>query len=329
MADIRKHFLRGDVVTLPSTRPSHWNKKGEMDKFLGKQVEITSTYTMGVGLQRLYFVGCESWMFLNTDIGYKPPYATALAFRPYTLPVDKIFKAVEAQMPPPAWKPEIGKLVHTFRPFKVYRDHGNGWFDICDDNGNCLTASTKELHKHFYETLNKDYIMKAMKDAVLKVARDLAKANNTVTTLEIKNELRRDYPYYYWDQQTVSDFMSQLSGDGIFNYTDNGTFRTYSLVQTQTKKALSVTKPAPNRGLVTQKKRRGRPSKTNVITQATALLYTSSSGFESVVINRKSGPIQYTKADIQAQKKSPFAYINRSLNNVTAITVGGTTFQVK
>ena len=71
-------------------------------------------------------------------------------------------------------------------------------------------------------------MLKAKQSALKEVATRLLKANNTVTTLEIKAELFVKYPDYYWDQQMVSDYMAQ-EFKGV-DYTDNGTYRTYSFV---------------------------------------------------------------------------------------------------
>lgn len=62
---------------------------------------------------------------------------------------------------------------------------------------------------------------------VLNCAQKLMMPNNSCSTLEIKMELRRTHPIYYWTQQIVSDIMNDLSKSGTFKYKDNGTFRTY------------------------------------------------------------------------------------------------------
>ena len=135
-------------------------------------------------------------------------------------------------------KVKIGTEVQIMRPFKIFRQLNDGSYDACDAHGNCLKVNPNEIN---ILTKNQSE-MKAMKDAVLATAKQLCKANNTVTTLEIKTELRRDYPYYFWDQATVSNYMAQLAGDGIFNYTDNGTYRTYSLAKTPATKTISSAK---------------------------------------------------------------------------------------
>lgn len=84
----------------------------------------------------------------------------------------------------------------------------------------------------------------------------LLKANNTVSTLEVKTKLRADYPSYSWYQSDISRAMQYLYDNGTLTYKDNGTFRTYSAVKssattttttkvaakkTATKKAASTT----------------------------------------------------------------------------------------
>lgn len=71
-----------------------------------------------------------------------------------------------------------------------------------------------------------------MRDAVLATAKALCHPNNTVTTLEIKTKLIKDFPMYHWRQNvgndSVSAIMNEFATQGVFTYIDNGTFRTYS-----------------------------------------------------------------------------------------------------
>jgi len=87
--------------------------------------------------------------------------------------------------------------------------------------------------------------LKAMMSA--EVIANLFRANNSVTTLEIKTELRTQYPEMYWSQNYVSDLMAAgVGGDEpMFTFTDNGTYRTYSLVG---KAAEALTKDREPRG---------------------------------------------------------------------------------
>lgn len=266
------------------------------------------------------------------------------------LPIDLIRKALQ-QPTQKVWEPVIGEIVSLFLPVKPFRDFGKE-MDVCDDNGNCLRVSKKSLTKTYIDQ-NTDFIMKAMKDAVLTVAKQLAKANNTVTTLEIKTELRRDYPYYYWTQDVVSNYMSQLAGDGVFTYTDNGTYRTYRLASSVSAPSVvksfgSIHSGTPATAVANKsvgilsgkvsskiatppvKRKRGRPAKsTTHISIANVLVKSVDPNFEEVTITRRTGPTTYTLLDIKGQKKSPLSYIKRSMDNVTSIKVNGVTYLVK
>jgi hypothetical protein len=64
---------------------------------------------------------------------------------------------------------------------------------------------------------------------LLTVVNELLKPNNTVTTLEVKNELRRIDQANVWNQDEVSATMDALNVEGKLEYTSNGVYRTYSL----------------------------------------------------------------------------------------------------
>jgi len=57
---------------------------------------------------------------------------------------------------------------------------------------------------------------------------NLLQANNTVTTLEVKNALRSEYSDFSWKQSEVSDYMNEQHLAGELTYQDNGTYRIYS-----------------------------------------------------------------------------------------------------
>lgn len=58
-------------------------------------------------------------------------------------------------------------------------------------------------------------------------AKKLMHANNSVTTLEIKNQLRKDHPNNAWYQSDISEVMDYFYQQGVFDYNDNGTYRVY------------------------------------------------------------------------------------------------------
>ena len=94
----------------------------------------------------------------------------------------------------------------------------------------------------------------AEKMAILNAATDLLKANNTVTTLEIKLALRKSNPHGWWNQQDISDTMRELSTEGKFDFIDNGTFRVYSGTPAPVATAVSPLAPVAKRPV-------GRPRK--------------------------------------------------------------------
>lgn len=98
-------------------------------------------------------------------------------------------------------------------------------YDCCTNNGDCCYVSEEDL-----ELINvkSNKMIQAKKQAVLDTANKLLKAQNTVTTLEIKTQLIIDYPEFFWKQDFISQEMDVLYSQGLFTYSDNGTFRTYS-----------------------------------------------------------------------------------------------------
>ena len=76
--------------------------------------------------------------------------------------------------------------------------------------------------------------MEIMKKAVKETASRLCKVNNKVTTLELKVELRKTHPHFFFffnssDGVTgVSEYMQELNQEGFFSYIDTGKFRIYS-----------------------------------------------------------------------------------------------------
>lgn len=147
---------------------------------------------------------------------------------------------------------KIGDAVRVFRVFN------NNYFDVCI-KGDCWT-----IHLSEFKTITE--YMQQMRQAVLTTATRLAKANNTVTTLELKTELRKTHPSFYWIQTSkgpntgVSEYMNELAKAGRFTYTDNGNHRVYSLIGFKPKApAIKVTTPksttsVTNTSRITRKK---------------------------------------------------------------------------
>lgn len=113
----------------------------------------------------------------------------------------------------------------------------------------------------------------------------LLKANNTVTTLEIKNELRKKYPNERWNQNLIHDTMDYLySSSNKYMYTYNGVYRIYSLLNTA-KPVASITKKSNNKKI----------SKT----KALELIQKTSGKFFGVTFTKKNGEIRKMRCKVQ------------------------------
>jgi hypothetical protein len=212
----KQNYKVGDTVKLVSKRPSTWNAKGLMDKFLGQVVKIKS-----INGSIFTFKGGESWHFLTSHIE--------------GLAADK------------------------------------------------QTNSIKRLAE------------------VQNATDKLLKVNGRVTTLEIKVALRAEYPKLTWNQNEISDIMDQFAKQGLYNYTDNGTYRIYTSVTAP--KVTKVTTPK-----VTS-------SKGSKISKSSALnmIQSSNGKFFGVTFTKKDGSIRKMTCRIDKDKLTP--------NNLGYLTV--------
>lgn len=140
-----------------------------------------------------------------------------------------------------------------------------------------------------------------------KVVNDLLVANNTCTTLEVKTELRRQYPKNNWTQSLVSDSMKDLATQGKLQYTDNGTYRVYSLVTKSTNnKTKDMTKTTQTKSVAntTKKQRISR-------TKAISLISGTNGRFFGVTFTKKDGSIRRMKCKIEKDTKpTQLGYLN-------------------
>lgn len=222
---------------------------------------------------------------------------------------------------------KIGDEVVLVEPFRVFRLLADGRLDICDSEGNCISVEPNQV------TL-KQIDMKAMKNAVLSTAKDLLKANNTVTTLEIKLQLRKDFPYYYWDQSTVSKYMDGFAGDGIFHYrnSSDGTHRIYSLMgATGSASYQGVSVPSAKVAVPTksiskiQTKNKMRANQKTVRRSTLSNFVQNTPNIDGVYLVTGK---YVTVNDITRQKKSLLGYINQR-PNLVAIQVGNSKITVR
>ena len=197
------------------------------------------------------------------------------------------------------------------------------------------------------ETMTKQ----TMKDAVLSTAKVLLVANNTITTLEIKLQLRKDYPYFYWTQDTVSNFVNDLVSEGKLTIVDdNGTYRTYA-DPTQPARVSNVTSTGSK--TVTTKKVASTPTvklpKGKKITaqKAVEMMKNNKGRFFTVIFTKKDNTTrtlngQWVKdqkpnangyvlvKDAAKMKKTPNDCIrNVNLQTLHAISINGNTYRVK
>lgn len=227
---------------------------------------------------------------------------------------------------------KVGDEVRLMIPFKVFRIFPDGRLDICDNDGDCISVNPNQV------LILTQSNMKAMKDACLAVATQLAKANNTVTTLEIKNELRRDYPYYFWTQDAVSKIMDSLAGDGVFSYTDNGTYRTYRLAKAVTKTPVKVSKTLSKS--ITVKAGKNTANTVSVVSLGGGQVKVQKTKINWNRLIQLAANPQFagvtlangqtvSKQDIKNQKKSPVGYINPKLGRIKSIVVGNIQYNVQ
>lgn len=126
--------------------------------------------------------------------------------------------------------PQKVKVLHVYG-----NDYGN--ITICVKGKHCDSNKIIDQAIHIKDIkLIKDktnnMTQTTQTQKIEQVAKDLAVANNTVTTLEIKTELRKRFSNEKWFQSDISDVMDDLNNESKFSYTDNGTYRVYSLVKT-------------------------------------------------------------------------------------------------
>lgn len=191
---------------------------------------------------------------------------------------------------------------------------------------------------------------------ILQTAKALCNANNTFSTLELKNELRKKYPNEIWNQIDVSMIMMDLADQGEFDFTSNGTYRTYFAVPSlQGKQKQSqpqnIVQQLINSALGTTKQPTGTtkqptvdvkiPTKRIGRNKALEIIQNTKGKFFSVRFEKKNGEdrlmgVQY----IKGTKPDPLGYVllrdikaNKSksvnLQTLSEIKTNGTLYKVK
>lgn len=195
----------------------------------------------------------------------------------------------------------------------------------------------------------KDNKMKNVTQAVYKTAKTLLKANNTVTTLEVKTKLRKDYPTYHWIQNTkgsvkgVSEIMNDFATNGKFTYKDNGTYRTYSFpksktstkVTTKTTKATKTTKSTTH-NVRTISRLKAHDLMSNNGGRFFTATFTKKDGTERVMsctyLKDQTGSVLgYIKVkDTNLCKKTPGNCVrNVNLQTLSKLSIGGKNYNIR
>lgn len=135
------------------------------------------------------------------------------------------------------------------------------------------------------------------KGLVLGTAQRLIAKNGKTTTLDIKNDLRKNHPNYYWPQNTdnnclgVSEIMDGFFNQNLFAYSDNGTFRTYFNPVTAKKAVVKSATKNPSVKKAKPAKKAKSFTTTGTISRKKALDAMKNSGgrFFTVVFIKKDG----------------------------------------
>lgn len=206
----------------------------------------------------------------------------------------------------------------TNHPFKigeivtVYRLLPNNEFDVVGVSGDAATVELREIFK-----LQEDKTMKLMKDAVRATAMNLCQANNTVTTLELKTELRNTHPYFHWIQNTkgnltgVSEYMNELAQEGDFVYSDNGQYRVYSTVTTVKSKVKTARiNRVTSTKLVAQAKIPNHNVRSISRQKALDMMMSNKGHFFTAVFTKKDGDKRTINCQyMKDQKANPVGYV--------------------
>lgn len=201
--------------------------------------------------------------------------------------------------------------------------------------------------------------MKQMTDAVIDTAKRLCSAQNKVTNLEIKVELIKTHPQFFWTQGFISATMDTAYNDGMFTYQDTSTagnyHRVYSLVTTTGALAKTgIRKVVKTKGVVktvkvSTKKPKALKSTVKTISRTKALeLMENNRGhfFTATFVSKKKGERTINCQYLKDQTYSRLGYVKvkeaikakvdpkdaiRQINmqTLTALKIAGNSYKVK
>lgn len=190
-------------------------------------------------------------------------------------------------------------------------------------------------------------IIKNEKDMVTKLdvlyaANQLCIANNTVTTLEIKNFLRKKFPNKRCTQDFVSKTMIDYANEGRFTFNDNGTYRVYSSKLSGTVQAGSAITVSNSQ---TSKTNKNMNTKRISRTTAINLMRNSKGQFFTVEFQKQDGTLRTLNGQYMKDQKLNSSYVlvkesgklktgsnpirNVNPDTLKVLKIGGETYRIR
>lgn len=232
---------------------------------------------------------------------------------------------------------------------------GGGYLIVEGTNAGHPTRPESTIKQYIFENQCKIMRPKAQNTDILSTATQLARANNTVTTLEIKTELRKLFDV---KQAEVSTAMADFATKGLFSYKDNGTYRVYSLAnvkfpsKSQTRRGLvkgsATALAAGAKAAATRAKNKGGVSVGNVISRSKALqlMQNNKGHFFTAEFVKQDGTLRKLNGQyVSGQSTNPLGYVlvkesgklktgvnairNINLQTLKSIKIGGVKYTVK
>lgn len=230
------------------------------------------------------------------------------------------------------------KLLDTVMIFRIFND---GTYDVCK-GGDCWRVTQAELKPLI------NIPMQQMTTAVIDTARRLLRAQNEVTTLEIKAEVIKTHSSYFWTQAYVSAVMDDAHKAGMFTYrettTGGNSHRIYSvptIKATKPKKQTTMKTTTANKPVV-----KAPDTKTISKTKALELMENNRGHFFTATFVSKKGTRTINCQYLKDQTYSRLGYVKvkeaikakmdpadaiRQINmqTLTELKIAGNSYKVK
>jgi hypothetical protein len=182
-------------------------------------------------------------------------------------------------------------------------------------------------------TIIKNVMLGHMSVAIL----GLLEANNSITTLEVKNQLRTSHPEFSWLQKDISNFMNDMHLAGDLTYDDNGTYRIY---HGEVKKTKSIKKDAKGKKL-------GKVKATRISrTKAMDLMLGNKGYFFTAEFVKKDGEVRVMNCQCLKDQDPKLGYVkvkeaslmridptkavrNINIQTLRGLKIGGVAYSIK